>query len=231
MTSYLIISSDKEKREAFALAFARDKQIDLFDITILALELEDKSKKTAPKQSIGIEEIKILQQKIYLKPMRSLDKAIIINDAQFLTTEAQNAMLKILEEPPEHTIILLTAESSESLLPTIMSRCSVISLEETKKEHLREDEADSKEFFTSLPTFTIAQALARAEKASKTKQEALFWLETTMLVIRKTYLHGSSADAKIAALVIIRLQNAYTSIKTTNVNIRMTLEQVFLSFV
>jgi len=76
------------------------------------------------KNTISVEAIRSLQQFVRLKtigdePMR---RAIIIEHADAMTTEAQNAFLKLLEEPPADTIILLTAKSRESLLPTILSR-------------------------------------------------------------------------------------------------------------
>ncbi len=231
MTSFLITASDKEKREAYAFTFCQEKQIDQFDTTVLGLEVEEKGKKTAPKQSIGIEEIKVIQQKLFLKPMHSPQKAIIIHDAHTLTTEAQNAMLKVLEEPPEQTIIVLVAESTESLLPTIISRCFVISLEEEIREVLSEDTAEIAEFYQSLGSFTINDALGHAERIGKSKVIALSWLEKAITIIREDQLLQSYNQASIAAKVIRDLQKTHTLIKTTNVNVRMALEAVFLSFV
>ncbi len=57
---------------------------------------------------------------------KSTSRVVIIADADRMTTEAQNALLKTLEEPPEGTCIVLTAKSDKSLLPTISSRTRVI---------------------------------------------------------------------------------------------------------
>jgi len=76
------------------------------------------------KTSIGIEAIRGLQPLVKLKlPANSRAwRIILISAAHTLTTEAQNALLKLLEEPPQQTIFLLTADSLEKLLPTIRSR-------------------------------------------------------------------------------------------------------------
>jgi DNA polymerase III delta prime subunit len=206
MTSYLIASSDKQKRELYAKELCTKSQIDQFDITVLALEIEEKSKKTAIKQSIGIEEIKQLQKKLYLKPVRSPQKAIIIKDAQLLTTEAQNAMLKILEEPPEQTIILLTTDSIENLLPTILSRCSIFVLEEEKREVHTQDREEINSFYASIETFTTAQALEYAEKIGKSKADAVAWLEKAILIIRETQLLTNPESMKQSAPIIKRIR-------------------------
>lgn len=230
MTSFLISSVDKVKREAFANTLCHDQAIESFDITVLSLETDEKSKKTAAKQSIGIEEIKQLQQKLYLKPIRSPQKAIIIHDAQLLTTEAQNALLKVLEEPPEQTIIILTTESVEALLPTILSRCKIVQLEEKKQEINAEESSEITAFYTSLENFSVSQALEYAERIGKSKNDALSWLEKAIRTIREKYLL-TSTDSVTALIVIKHLQDTHTLIKTTNVNVRMALEHTFLSFV
>lgn len=74
--------------------------------------------------SIGIEEIREqLIDDVAIKPYGSPYKIYIVNDAQKLTLQAQNALLKTIEEPPAYAIILLLADNPDALLPTITSRC------------------------------------------------------------------------------------------------------------
>ncbi len=84
------------------------------------------------KQSISINEIRNLKKHIFQKPVHLPSKIIIFKEAHKLTTEAQNALLKILEEPPENVIIILEAQNKENLLPTVRSRLVLI---EAKKEY------------------------------------------------------------------------------------------------
>ena len=77
--------------------------------------------------SIGVDDIrKGIVEDIYIKPFESRYKIYIIPEAQNMTVQAQNALLKTLEEPPQYAVIILLAESTDGLLPTIVSRCTVI---------------------------------------------------------------------------------------------------------
>jgi replication-associated recombination protein RarA len=85
---------------------------------------------SADGNSISIEMIRNLQKFLQLKTIGTapLRRAVIIEHAQALTTEAQNAFLKLLEEPPADTLMILTVDSPRSLLPTILSRTQVITV-------------------------------------------------------------------------------------------------------
>src|SRR5579872_7513583 len=72
----------------------------------------------------GIDEIRDLREKIKLSPVSSRFKVYIIDEAHMLTTEAFNALLKTLEEPPKHAIFILCTTASSKLPPTIISRLS-----------------------------------------------------------------------------------------------------------
>lgn len=76
--------------------------------------------------SIGIEQIRGLKTWATLKPFQTTFKVVLIKKAQNLTVEAQNAMLKLLEEPPEATVIVLTVDDAKNLLSTVVSRCTQI---------------------------------------------------------------------------------------------------------
>lgn len=75
--------------------------------------------------SIKIAQVRKLQSDIIVKP-HSKYKIYIINQAEKMTVEAQNALLKTLEEPPDYAIIILVTSSKEALLDTIKSRCEII---------------------------------------------------------------------------------------------------------
>jgi len=75
--------------------------------------------------SIKIAQIRKLQTDIIVKPHKKY-KIYIINQAESMTIEAQNALLKTLEEPPEYAIIILITSNKEALLDTIKSRCELI---------------------------------------------------------------------------------------------------------
>lgn len=76
--------------------------------------------------NIKIEQIRELIKKVYEKPIVSTRKVYIINESNLMTKEAQNSLLKTLEEPPEYVTIILIASNESIFLPTIKSRCTKI---------------------------------------------------------------------------------------------------------
>ena len=76
------------------------------------------------KASIGVEAIRILTQRLSLAPYYEHgSRIVIIDQAEALTAAAQNALLKLIEEPPSRTNIILVSTSIEYFLPTVRSRC------------------------------------------------------------------------------------------------------------
>ena len=84
-------------------------------------KLEDKSE-------IRKEQVDEVNRFLSLSPYESKSKASILIDFQSASTEAQNALLKTLEEAPGNSMIIITVDSVENLLPTTVSRCEVLSL-------------------------------------------------------------------------------------------------------
>ncbi|MEE8131545.1 MAG: hypothetical protein V3T98_00640 [Candidatus Paceibacterota bacterium] len=78
------------------------------------------------KGSIGIDTVRSLKHFLYQKPVVSERRTAIIKDAENLTTEAQNAILKILEEPPAQSLIIFVADNYENLFPPVLSRLQKI---------------------------------------------------------------------------------------------------------
>ena len=86
---------------------------------------------------IKIEQIRELQRKIAEKPIISENKVYIIDDADKMTTEAQNCLLKTLEEPPEYITIILICSNENNLLSTIKSRCTRMYFEPIEIEKVK----------------------------------------------------------------------------------------------
>ncbi len=78
--------------------------------------------------SLKIDQMRTLQHEAALSPLEGRWKVYIIRQMEQATAEAANCLLKTLEEPPAHVILLLTASQADALLPTIVSRCQVLNL-------------------------------------------------------------------------------------------------------
>lgn len=87
---------------------------------------------------IGIDDIRGLQRSANLPPYEGKCKVFIIDEAEYLSTEAANALLKILEEPPPRVVWLLLAAEEERLLPTVISRCQRLELKPVPSERVQE---------------------------------------------------------------------------------------------
>lgn len=78
------------------------------------------------KLSISVDDIRDVQMDMQKKPYEEGIKVYIIHDAEKITEQAENALLKILEEPPSYIVIILLTNKQYSLLGTILSRCQII---------------------------------------------------------------------------------------------------------
>ena len=79
--------------------------------------------------TIGVDDVRLqISGDIGIKPYSSPYKVYIMNEAEKMTVQAQNALLKTLEEPPEYAVIMLLTTNVNALLPTILSRCVVLNM-------------------------------------------------------------------------------------------------------
>ncbi|WP_461818283.1 DNA polymerase III subunit delta' [Faecalimonas sp.] len=133
--------------------------------------------------TISVDDIRTqVNNDIVIKPYGSLHKIYIIPEADLLSVQAQNALLKTIEEPPAYAVIFLLTENAESLLPTIMSRCVMLKLRNIKttliKKYLMEQmqvpdyQADICAAFAQ-GNMGRAIMLASSEHFNEIKEEAL----------------------------------------------------------
>ena len=89
--------------------------------------------------SIGVEDIRDqLTGDIQIRPYNGKYKIYIINEAEKMTVQAQNAILKTIEEPPEYAVIILLTSNEQSFLDTIRSRCVVLNLKPVSDEQVKQ---------------------------------------------------------------------------------------------
>lgn len=94
---------------------------------------------THEKASIGVDDIRLqLNNDIAIKPYVGPYKIYIIDEAEKMTEQAQNALLKTIEEPPQYAIILLLTNNSNAFLQTILSRCVILNFKVVDKHKIKE---------------------------------------------------------------------------------------------
>ena len=165
--SFLIVGKGAEK-QTFKLA--KEFNIDLEkpspDLSIISPQ----------KKFISINQIREIKGTIYQKPVASKYKMIIIKNAEKLTTQAQNSLLKIFEEPPVHAIIILEATDKSNLLPTIVSRAIVI------RTSAKSDTGKNASILLSdKETFALLKTISEIEDPS-------IWLDAQMSSLHQSLL-------------------------------------------
>jgi DNA polymerase-3 subunit delta' len=136
--AYLFFGEPQAGKFLFALSLANyleNKEFaaaknPLKETLIIEIRKEDE------KESVGIDEIRSLQNFLYQKPVFSAKRAVIIRDAENLTFEAQNAILKIIEEPPAQSLLIFIVNHCDNLLPTLVSRVQKIHFPRMKTEEI-----------------------------------------------------------------------------------------------
>lgn len=77
-------------------------------------------------ETLGVEAAKKIRQFLSLKPFQAKGRVVVLESAHNLTMDAQNSLLKTLEEPPTNSTIILGADSDTKILPTVLSRCQIV---------------------------------------------------------------------------------------------------------
>lgn len=136
--SYIFVGNEGVGKKFTAVEFAKTINCLNINNNLEACEICDVcnkiNKKCCPdlkiiepiKGSIKIEQIRELRREIDLKPFEYRKKIYIIDKAEEMTIEASNCLLKTIEEPPDYAIIILICINTDSILPTIISRCQLI---------------------------------------------------------------------------------------------------------
>lgn len=165
---------------------------------------------------LGITEAKKIKEHFSTKPYQAAGKAAVLEDASKLTDEAQNSLLKILEEPPAEAVIIFGANSEANFLPTILSRCEIIHLSEDHEPSENSYEADIRKLLKS----TIEQ---RFEYVEKLKDRDEFFLSLIRYFHQSLNLHPEDTNPDFIKELLQAKQWA-----GANGNIRAILEYLML---
>lgn len=172
--------------------------------------------------SIGVDEIREqINDTIMIRPYSSYYKIYIVDEAEKMTVQAQNALLKTIEEPPSYAVIILITTNQEAFLPTILSRCVQLKLKPLKDftvksyltEHLNVQEKDA-EVCAAFARGNLGKAI---HLASSEEFKELY--QKVMAVIRN-----------VGTMDIVMLLDCIREIKEQNFEIREVLDLMQLWF-
>src|SRR3989344_875630 len=131
---YIFFGEEQVGKKSFALAFANFLERDKFESPEGLLS---EAKLISPEEgSIGIDTVKEAKRFLSQKPILSKRRILIIDDAHKLTPQAQNAILKVSEEPPQSSLIIVISPTLDSLLPTLTSRLQRVYFSRIKTEEI-----------------------------------------------------------------------------------------------
>lgn len=215
MQTFLYNSSDAEYLENQILKFKEKYLIGKFNYHEII-----------PSPSIGINQIREIEQVITRKPFAGENRLIVLKDMQKATPEAQNALLKILEEPPQHTYIILTTANKNSLLPTVLSRCQ---LEKEKQlKNGSSGQLKTYQHLVKLTSMSEGQRLIFLQNQIKNKQDALDFLEQ-LLDDLSASIRSNNHDLPIEkkALWMKKIHSAKYYIER-NINFKAVVDILFL---
>ncbi len=211
MNTYLITSKNFEEALETADKIAKQSGVNQFDKTYLEFE-----------KDLGIEDIRNIQKTIFLAPGKGNSKALIITLRKQATVEAQNSMLKLLEEPPANTLIFIISKTKGFFLPTVLSRVKVMELIE---------EADfEKEYEKVIKLSGIGAKLAFAQEISKDKDSAITFIEKAILSAREEMINSENPETALKLRKLIHsLELAHYDLINTNVSPRISIEHALLN--
>lgn len=151
---------------------------------------------------IKIAQIRDLCNTLAMRPYEAKVRVVLISCASTMNKEAANALLKVLEEPPDSTIFILTADQPSDLLPTIVSRCQHIRFSPYKRDDLVEIlgnqydlKGDVAEIYASMAGGSLKKALSISGKSDN----EINWISRrTWIFSELDKLPGSSAASQLA---------------------------------
>lgn len=175
----------------------------------------------AEKATLTIKQVKDLWAPLSIAPR--LPRIVWVEQANLLTIPAQNALLKMLEEPPEGTTFYLTCATSSSLLPTIRSRCTIIALSDTVSIPGSTILTELKEVMGLSPGDRLASIIKRD------RTESVAWVGEIEMALRDRLKDHSLTSKSAATLAkIARLvQNLHLQL-ASNCSVSLATQNFYL---
>jgi DNA polymerase-3 subunit delta' len=147
---------------------------------------------------IKIEQIRTLLQTLSMKPYEAKTRVVVISEAQSMNAAASNALLKILEEPPDRSMLVLIANHQSDLLPTIASRCQLV-----RFNRIREKDIASwivKQHGLNLQVAEIIAAMANGSLSNAQMMIDENWMQGRMWLIAELQRLSLQPAARLFAL-------------------------------
>ena len=160
------------------------------------------------KASFGVDEVRELISEVNKKPFEGDKKVIIIHEGNKLTVQAQNALLKTIEEPPKGVFIIILCESLELILDTIKSRCQIYKLTPLSKGEITEY---IKNINVNIKEDELLASLAYSEGVPGRAER--FLIDNSLKKLRELLLDVLSQSNNGAADILLGYENSLLTYK------------------
>ncbi len=176
--------------------------------------------------SLKIEEIRELGRLLSLKCYGQPPKVAGIKEAEKMTPEAQNALLKMLEEPPGETIFILTTNDETRLLSTIVSRCQLVYLPPEIQVSLTEEEMEETKKLTQRILESRAGERLKMAEDYTTREETVDFCQKQLVFWRNQLIIKPTPKN---ARILREIQKTLRFL-TNNANVRLAIDNLFLAY-
>lgn len=177
------------------------------------------------KKSIGIAEVKSGIKFLHERPFSHKNKVLLVNNADKLTPDAQNALLKTLEEPPQYAILILNSKTERDLLETVISRCRRIPV---TGDHQKSEATEEFVNYQQLTQASQGEKLAIAEKLAKEEKDTIIDILESWLYDARTYMKLTDSPRIQVTENIKSIIKTKDDLENFNVNTRLTVETLLL---
>jgi len=150
--------------------------------------------------AIKISEVRGLQKTLLLKPYIANSKVAIVRDAHTMTEESANAFLKVLEEPPENSVIILIAPDKSLLPETVVSRSQIVNFGSNvggKADSSADEDIENDIFSILLQKEPKYQTFSLVQKYSKEKTDTAKFIDSFENILRRTLLSRYAEDKSL----------------------------------
>lgn len=212
MQTYLLITANQKEANKEILKFKKKLDISDFDINIIE-----------PDPSISIADIRNITHTVSRKAVAGQNRLMVIKGMDSATNEAQNALLKLLEEPQKNLYLILIAQSTDKLLPTVQSRCQIIKITETGKTKKTAILAEILMLSPGEKLLFLSKKISDRETAEKFIQNIINELEDQLKENTNQMPTGQISDMLGKAIKAKNMMDG-------NVNYKLILDVLFLGF-
>ena len=174
------------------------------------------------KKFLSVDQIRELRAEAFVKPHQAANRVFIIEDASRMNPQAQNALLKVLEEPPKNVVFILLVPSKTMLLDTIISRCVLLSLQDASNDNQYIETADK--FIDTLlhgSEYELAKLLTPLEK-SRIDMEKFLGALSVRVTAR---LKSSKLNSRILDSLFDDIKY-YLDLLATNINMALLISLI-----